>query len=88
MIDDNTPHRIFKISELTRLIATYVLTRTNLVDLACVCRDLEVPVLSALWARQLSFKSLLKALPEETWECDNLESGEIVVCCPNLPPDT
>ena len=83
MIDDNSPHRIFKISELTRLIASHTLagtSPTSAVNLACACRYLEEPVLSTLWERQLSFESLLKVLPEANWECDSLVSGEKVVC--------
>ena len=79
MIDDSMPHCIFGISELTRLIASHALENSAL-NLACASRYLEEPVLSTLWETQLSFLSLLKVLPEKTWECENLDIDERVVC--------
>ena len=71
MVHDGAPHRVFRISELTRLIAGQLIptSRTNVVDLACVCRYLEEPVLSTLWETQSSLHVLLRVLPEETWYC-------------------
>jgi len=50
MTHDSTPHRIFKISELTRLIASELvpISRKSTVNLACACRSLEEPNLSTL----------------------------------------
>jgi len=91
MIDDSAPHRVFKICELTRLIASHVLTSPkSAVNFSCVCRYLEEPVLSALWETQGSLQNLLKALPRENWDCKRLESGERVVRDPDilLEPNT
>ena len=89
MIDDNTPYRIFKISELTRLIASQLvlLSRKSATNLARVCRSLEEPVLSTLWEIQLSLPTLLKVLPEETWKSRYSSSRfeEDVVCGLSLP---
>ena len=67
---DTTPHRVFKISELTRLIASQLVltSRQSAVNLACACRSLEEPVLSTLWETQWSLRTLLEVLPKETWE--------------------
>ena len=85
MIHDSTPHRIFRISELTRLIASQLIliSPKSTVNLACACRYLEEPVLSSLWGTHLPLDTLLKVLPQETWRCDNLRSGKSVVCGPN-----
>ena len=71
MVQDDAPHRVLRISELTRLIAGQLIPtgRTNVVDLACVCRYLEEPALSTLWETQSSLLALLRVLPEETWYC-------------------
>ena len=97
MIADTTSHRVFKISELTRLITSHLLTsprvitsndlltsRKAVVNLACACRYLEEPVLSTLWGIVASLERLLRVLPRETWDRDHLESGENVVCGPDL----
>ena len=70
MTHDNAPHRIFKISELARLIASQLVStdRRTIVNLACACKYLEEPVLSTLWETQSSLCTLLRVLPEETWE--------------------
>jgi len=62
-------HRTFKISELTRTIASQLISvsRGSAVNLALVCRYLEEPVLSTLWEEQRSLYTLLRVLPEETW---------------------
>ena len=67
---DTTPHRVFKISELTRLIASQLvlINQKSAVNLACACRFLEGPVLSTLWETQWSLCTLLEVLPKETWE--------------------
>ena len=69
MIHDSTPHRIFKISELTRLIAGHLILidPEGAVNLACTCRYLEEPVLSTLWEIQYSLGILLGVLPEAIW---------------------
>ena len=90
MIEDGTaPGRVFKISELARLIASQLnlTNKRSVVNLACVCRYLEEPVLSILWETQSSLPRLLKVLPGETWECDILENFESMVCGPNPPLD-
>lgn len=70
MIDDGTPHRIFRISELTREIASHLLliSQGSAVNLGCVCRYLEEPALSTLWETQSSLYPLLEVLPKDTWE--------------------
>ena len=71
MVDDSTPNRVLKISELTRLIASKLVlvhSRESAVNLACACRSLEEPVLSTLWETQSSLFTLLGVLPKETWE--------------------
>ena len=81
MTDNDFPHRVFKISELTRLIANN-LTRTgrgSAVNLACACRCLEEPVLSTLWENQSSLRTLLEILPEETRGIEHSRPSESVV---------
>ena len=70
MIDNSASHRVFKISELTRLIAGQLVPkcRGSAANLACACRHLEVPVLSTLWETQESLFVLLETLPRDTWE--------------------
>ena len=79
MIDDNVPHRVFKISELTRVIASQLtlIDPKSAVNLACACRYLEEPALSALWETQFSLCTLLIVLPEETWVWDDTASGVV-----------
>ena len=70
MIDSGCgPNRVFKISELSRLITNQLIPTNNksAVNLARVCRHLEEPVLSILWATQSSLRTLLDVLPEENW---------------------
>ena len=66
MIHNDTPFRVFKISELTRVISSQLIliSPKDAVHLACTCRCLEEPVLSTLWETQESLPTLLKALPE------------------------
>ena len=87
MTPDNTPHRIFRISELTRLIASQLVLTSpeGAVSLACACRYLNEPVLSTLWETQVWLVILLKVLPEENYQWNDLASGESVVCDLNLP---
>ena len=75
MIDDNMPHRVFKISELTRVIASHLTPAGSgsAVNPACSCRCLEEPVLSTLWETQPSLQTLLKVLPEETSGISNIQ---------------
>jgi len=80
-IHDGMPHRIFKITELTRLIAGHLLLTTcqkSAVSLACACRYLEEPVLSTLWETQHSFCILLEVLPKETWELERRPTEYVV----------
>lgn len=81
MIHNDTPHRIFKISELTRLIASQLvlINRKDAVNLAYACRYLEEPVLSTLWETQWSLCTLLKVLPEENRGSECLERGKYMV---------
>jgi len=82
MIHDSAPHRVLKISELTRLIANklVLISRKSTVNLACVCRSLEEPVLSTLWETQSSLFTLLGVLPEETWELQYQTFINSMVC--------
>ena len=68
MIYQSAPHRVLKISELTRLIASQLVleSQKSTVNLACVCRYLEEPVLGTLWETQHSFCTLLEVLSEDT----------------------
>ena len=86
MIHGGAPHRIFRISELTRLIASQLIliSEGNTVNLACTCRYLEEPALSTLWETQGSLEILLKALPGETWDFEEV-GWDRVVCGLDLP---
>ena len=78
MIDSGCgPNRVFKISELSRLITNQLIPTNNksAVNLARVCRHLEEPVLSTLWATQSSLHTLLEVLPEENWDYNYPELG-------------
>ena len=80
MIDDKTPHRIFRIVELARLIASR-LVLTNLksaVGLACARRCLEEPVLSTLREIQHAFRALLDVFREETLELERRPTEYVV----------
>ena len=81
MIHDDTPYRIFKISELTRLIASQLVlvSLESAVSLACACRYLEEPVLSALWEIQGSLYVLMQVLPEGTWDYGYPSFDKLVV---------
>ena len=87
MIDDSTPHRVFKIDELTRLITSQLIpaNQESAVNLACVCRYLEESVLSTLWEKQQSLHTLLETLPRGTWDWGHPAQGESVVRNLNLP---
>ena len=89
MTHDSTPHRIFKISELTRLIASQLvlISRRSTVNLACTCRALEEPNLSTLWEIQQSLFTLLEVLPRENREYQCLEAGKYVVRGLDPPPE-
>ena len=80
MTRDSTSHRIFKISELTRLITSHIPRLKSAVNLACACRYLEEPVLSTLWEKQNSLNVLLEVLPRETWGYTQVGTGERTVC--------
>jgi len=83
--DSITSHRILKISELTRVIASQLtsLSRRSAVNLACVCRYLEEPVLSTLWEEQRTLYTLLKVLPEETWHFERYDRTVCVLDSPS-----
>jgi len=70
MTHDDTPLRVFKISELARVIASQVIliSKESAVNLARTCRCLEEPVLSTLWETQELLSTLLKVLPEANWD--------------------
>ena len=88
MINDGTSHRIFRISELTRVIASHLvlISQGSAVNLACAYRYLEEPVLSTLWETQSSLYTLLEVLPKDTWgRWGGLAHHAIVVCNPNIP---
>jgi len=82
MIHESTPHRVLKINELTRLIASQLvlISRKSTVNLACACRSLEEPVLSALWETQSSVLDLLETFPEEHWELQYEVYTKSMVC--------
>ena len=82
MIHNSASHRIFKISELARLIAGQIVSIDRRTIVNCVCRYLEEPVLSTLWEKQSSLFTLLRVLPEETWECEYPMPGRCVVRSP------
>ena len=65
MIGDSASHRVFKINELARAIASQLIPtdQESTVNLACTCRYLEEPVLSALWETQIWLDTLLQVLP-------------------------
>jgi len=78
MIHDSTPHRVLKISELARNIASQLVNAEgSAVNLACACRSLEEPILSTLWETQSSLYILLRVLPAKNWES---HSKTQVVC--------
>ena len=82
MIHDSTPYRVLKISELTRLIASHLVlidAKDSAVSLACACQSLEEPILSTLWETQWSLFTLLKVLPEGTWEVLYTEPRDTMV---------
>ena len=82
MNHDNTSHRVFKIGELTRLVASQLvsISQRSAVNLACACRCLEEPVLSTLWETQPLLYTLLMTLPEDTWgQWGNVEYNRIEV---------
>ena len=87
MIHNSASHRIFKISELARLIAGQIVSidRRTIVNLVCVCRYLEEPVLSTLWETQSSLCNLLRVLPKETWSHRYMGPCKCLVRSPDLP---
>jgi len=90
MIHDSTPHRVLKISELTRFIASQLVftrSRKSAVNLACACRCLEEPVLSTLWETERSMDTLLRVLPKGTWQFKRLELSYEMVRGLNSPPE-
>jgi len=89
MTHDNTPHRIFKISELTRLIASQLvlISRGNAVNLACACRCLEEPALSTLWETQSALYTLLEVLPGGVLDPRPRVIDGRVVCGLRFPPE-
>lgn len=83
MTHDDAPHRVFKIWELARLIASQLAVirgHKSAVNLACACRYLEEPVLSALWETQRSLTTLLELLPGENHRYDHEMTPTGSVC--------
>jgi len=80
MTHDDKPHRIFRISELTMLIAGQLILTSpkSTMDLARTCRYLEEPVLSVLWQTQPWLDTLLKVLPEKTWSYNPVPGKSVV----------
>ena len=76
MMGDSAPHCVFKISELSRDIASQLIyvSQKSTLNLACTSRYLEEPVLSTLWETQRRLSTLLKVLPEGTWKNEYIES--------------
>ena len=77
---DSASFRVFRISELTKLITSQLIliSRGSAVNLACTCRCLEEPVLSTLWEIQESLSTLLKVLPGGNWDIDNTMGNSLV----------
>ena len=88
MTYDSVSYRVLGVSELARLIACQLtlISQESVVNLACACRYLEEPVLSALWEIQRSLYVLLGVLPEETrgWK---YRSGGSMVRVLDLPSE-
>ena len=76
-VDTTATHRVLKIGELTRLIASQLvlISQKSAVDLACSSQYLEEPVLSTLWETQSSFCTLLEVLPRQTWHIQGGGAG-------------
>jgi len=58
------PHSIIEISELSQLVADFLLFlhgQQSLVSLACTCRALEEQALSTLWSEQSSLETLVRS---------------------------
>jgi len=72
MIHDGAPLRVFRISELTRVIASQLIltSQESAVNLACTCRCLEEPVLGTLWETQQFLSTLLEVLPKANWDIE------------------
>jgi len=68
-VNSTTPRCVFKIGELTRLIASHLvlISPKSAVRLARSSRYLEEPVLSTLWETQPLLCTLLRVLPKKTW---------------------
>lgn len=81
MVDDSALHRVLKIGELTRVIASHLVPSSPMstVNLASTCRYLEEPVLGTLWEEQSRLDNLLGVLPEETRQLVYPEVGEWAV---------
>ena len=87
MIHDRASHRVLNIGELTRVIASHLvsISQNSALNLACACRCLEEPVLSTLWEKQPFLHPLLMTLPGDTWgQWTNMERTRIQVCGLNL----
>jgi len=87
MTHDGTPHRVLKIGELARLITSQLIVirgKTSAVNLACACRYLEEPVLSALWETQQSLRTHLEVLPGENCDYEGVLRNIHTVRSPDL----
>ena len=80
MIHESTPERVFKVSELTRVIAGHLVLigKGDAVNLARATRYLEEPVLSTLWEKQDSLCTLLEILPGDTWDYTKYHDRHVV----------
>jgi len=86
MTYDGAPHRVFKISELARVIAHQLILigQKSAVNLACTSRCLEEPALSTLWETQQSMGILLEVLTEATCDRKHPKTNVTVVRGPSL----
>ena len=85
MTHDSTPLRVFRISELTRIIASQLIltSRESAVNFACT-RRCSKNRSSARYGTQKSLPVLLRMLPKTTWYVDN-SGRDCTVCGLDLP---
>lgn len=74
--------RVFELDELATRIADHLLSisRASVVALALTCRNLEVPALRALWAKQGSFSSLIQLVLPTGMLCHTFPDPEGDLC--------
>ena len=64
-------HPCLNVDEIARLLASELVASggdATAVALACCCKNLEDPVLDALWVTQTLLGPLLEIFPEDVWE--------------------